>query len=48
MCLRYCVLGFVAHSIISGVDYLSYDDCFMDDDYYVFMGYGTNFEECAD
>ena len=48
MCLRYCVLGFAAHSIISGVDCLSVDDCFLDDDGYDFMGYGTDFEECAD
>ena len=54
MCLHYCVLGFAAHSIISGVDCVSDDDffldddCFMDDDRYHFMGYGTYFEECAD
>ena len=39
MCLRYCTLGFAAHSIISGIDCVSDDDCFMDDDRYVFMGY---------
>ena len=47
MCLCYCVLGFAAHSNISGDD----SDC-EDDDYdydrYDFMGYGTDFEECAD
>ena len=54
MCLRYCVLGFAAHSIISGVDCLFDDDCFidddrfMDDDRYVFMGYGTDFKEYVD
>ena len=48
MCLCYGVLGFTTHSIILGVDCVSDDDCFMDDDRYVFMGYGTDFEECAD
>ena len=48
MCLRYCVLGFAAHSIISAVDCLSDEDYCMDDDHYDFMGYGTNFDECAD
>ena len=47
MCLRYCVLGFIAHSIISGVDCLSVDGYFMDDNRYVLMGYGIDFEECA-
>ena len=41
MCLRYCVLGFAAHSIISGVD-ISDDDCCMDDECNDFMGYGTS------
>ena len=49
MCLRYCVLGFAAHSFISGVDYTSDDDCYVDDeDRYDYMGYGIDFEECAD
>ena len=48
MCLRYYVLGFTAHSIISCVDCVSDDDCFMDDDRYVFLGYGTDLEECVD
>ena len=47
MYLRYCVLGFEAHSIISGVDCISNDDCCMDDDRYDFIGFGTDFEECA-
>ena len=48
MCLCYCGLGFAAYSIISGVDCISDDDCFMDDDRNVFLGYGTDFEECVD
>ena len=48
MCLRYYVLGFAAYSIISGVDSVSDDNCFMDDDRYVFIGFGTDFEKCAD
>ena len=48
MCLRYYVLGFAAHFIISGADCLSDNDCFMDDDRYVFMGYGTDFDEYTD
>ena len=45
----YCVLGFAAHSFISGVNCASDDDCYVDDeDRYDFMGYGTDFEECAD
>ena len=49
MCLRYCVLGFAAHSIISGVDCDSEDDCYFDDDnWYDFAGYDIDFEECAD
>ena len=49
MCLRYCVLGFAAHSIISGVDCASDDDCCDDDeDRYDYLGYGTEYEECAD
>ena len=48
MCLHYCVLGFTVHSIISGVDCVSDDDFFMDDNGYVFLGYGTDFENCAD
>ena len=48
MYLRYCALGFAAHFIISGIDCRSDDDCYMDDDCYEFMGYGTDFEECAD
>ena len=47
MCLRYYVLGFAAHSIISGVDYDFVDDCLDDYDCYDYMGYGTYFEECA-
>ena len=43
MCLCYCALGFAAHSIILGVDCGSDDDCSMDDDRYIFMGYGTGF-----
>ena len=49
MCLCYYVLGFAAHSFISGVDCASDDDCYDDvEDRYVYMGYGTDFEECAD
>ena len=44
MCLRYCVLGFAAHSNISGDDS---DDSY-DYDHYDFLGYDTDFEECAD
>ena len=44
MCLCYCILGFAAHSIISGVDCASDDD----EDCYDYMGYGTDYEESAD
>ena len=44
MCLRYCVLGFPAHSNISGDDSDCEDDGY-DYDRYDFMGYGTDFEE---
>ena len=47
MYLRYCVLGFAAHSIISG-DNSNSEDAGYDYDRYDFMGYGTDFEECAD
>ena len=47
MCLHYCVLGFTAHSNISGDDSDCEDDAY-DYDRYDFMGYGTDFEECAD
>ena len=46
MCLCYYALGFVAHSIILGVDRDSDDNCFMDDDHCDFLGYGIDFEEC--
>ena len=47
MCLCYYVLGFAAYSNISGDDLDGEDD---GDDYdrYDFLGYGTDFEECAD
>ena len=45
MCLRYCVLGFAAHSIISGTDCAFDDDCLDDDDRYDYLGYGTDYEE---
>ena len=49
MCLCYCVLGFAAHSFISGVDCVSDDDCYDDaEDRYDYLGYGSDFEECAD
>ena len=46
MCLYYYVLGFAAHSIISGdnSDYEYPSDL----DPYDQMGYGTDLEECAD
>ena len=47
MCLRYCVLGFAAHSNISGDDSDCEDDSY-DYDRYDFLGYGMDFEECAD
>ena len=47
MYLRYCVLGFAAHSFISGIDCASDDDCLDDDDRYDYLGYGTDYEECA-
>ena len=47
MCLCYCVLGFTAHSIISGDD-SDFKDAGYDYDRYDFLGYGTDFEECAD
>ena len=36
-----------AHSIIIGDDSGSEDACYDDDDHYDFMGYGIDFEECA-
>ena len=48
MCLRYCVLGFAAHSIISGADCGSDDACLDDDARYDYLGYGTDYEESAD
>ena len=47
MCLCCCVLGFAAHSNISGDDSGCEDDGY-DYDHYDFLGYGTDFEECAD
>ena len=47
MCLCCCVLGFAAHSNISGDDSDCKDDGY-DYDRYDFMGYGTDLEECAD
>ena len=47
MCLRYCILGFATRFIISGDD-LDYEDTGYDYDRYDFLGYGTDFEECAD
>ena len=47
MCLCYCVLGFAAHSNISGDD----SDCEESGcnyDRYDFMGYGTDLEEWAE
>ena len=43
MCLRYYVLGFAAHSIISDVDCASDDE-----DHYDYLGYSTDYDECAD
>ena len=48
MCLCYCVLGFVAHSIISDVDCDYDDDRLDDDDRYDYMGYDTDFKEWTD
>ena len=49
MCLRYCVLGFAAHSNISGDDLdLDCEDDGYDYDRYDFLGNDTDFEECAD
>ena len=46
MCLRYCVLGFATHSIISGVDCAFNVDCYDDDDdHYDYMGYGIDYAE---
>ena len=47
MYLRYCVLGFAAHSFISGTDYAFDDDCLDDEDRYDYLGYDTDYEECA-
>ena len=47
MCVRYYVLGFAAHSIISGDD-SNYEDVWYDYDRYDFLGYGMDIEECAD
>ena len=46
MCLCYCVLGFAAHSIISGID----SDCEYpsDRDPYNYMGYDTDFKDSTD
>ena len=46
MCLRHCVLGFTAHSIISDDD-SNFEDAGYDYDRYDFLGYDTDFEECA-
>ena len=46
MCLCYYVLGFAAHSNISGDDSDCEDDNY-DYDRYDFLGYGMDFEECA-
>ena len=48
MCLCCCVLGFTADSFISGTDCASDDDCLDDEDRYDYLGYGTDYEECAD
>ena len=49
MCLHYYILGFTAHFIISGVDCASDHDCCDDDeDRYNYLGYDTDYEECAD
>ena len=45
MCLRYRILGFTAHSIISGVDCDFEYECLDEDDRYDCMGYDTDFEE---
>ena len=47
MCLCYYVLGFATHSNISGDD-SDCEDGNYDYDRYDFLGYGTDFEECAD
>ena len=47
MCLCYCVLGFAAHSFISGDD-SDCEDSGCDYDRYDYMGYGTDLEEYAD
>ena len=47
MCLRYCVLGFAAHFIISSDNSDCEDDGY-DYDCYDFLGYGMDFEEYAD
>ena len=46
MCLCYCVLGFIAHSIISGDD--SEYEYPSNQDTYDQMGYSTDLEEYAD
>jgi len=49
MCLCYYILGFAAHSFILGVDYTSNDDCCDDvEDRYDYLGYNSDFKECAD
>ena len=48
MCLCYCVLGFAAHSFISGTDCASEDDCLDDEDQYDYLGYDTDYEGYAD
>ena len=47
VCLCYCVLGFAAHSNISGDD-SDCEDFGCDYDRYDFMGYDMDLEECAD
>ena len=47
MYLCYCVLGFAAHSNISGDDFDCKDDGY-DYDRYDFLGYGTDLEEYVD
>ena len=42
------VLGFAAHSIISGTVCSSDDDGLDDDDRYDYLGYGTDYEESAE
>ena len=46
VCLCYCILGFVAHSIILGT-YSDANDC-DENDNYDSLGYGSHFEEFLD